>query len=262
MKQLFVKMRGVEQPLHGQWKEGHDQVEVNGLDYSIDTFPFDLPTAGTVFGTLLNYKKEYERLAPKMNEAPYNAPPKAPILYVKPINTLLAHQLPIPLPTGYEEVTVGATIGLVIGRRATRLSKEEALSYVKGYTLVNDVSLPHESVHRPAVKEKARDGFCPIGPWIVAHDESMNPNDWTITVRINGEVKQTIRTNELIRNVETLLEEVTDFMTLSEGDVLLIGVEGDLPVARANDLVTIDCPAIGTLENRVMEEKVIKEVYV
>lgn len=124
-----------------------------------------------------------------------------------------------------------------------------------GYTVANDVSIPHSSVYRPAIKEKARDGFCPIGPWIVENEEIPNPDDLDITVHINGELKQQQTTRNLIRSVDELIAEVTSFMTLYEGDTLLIGVPENPPLARNGDVVKITIAGIGSLENQVVVTK-------
>lgn len=212
---------------------------------------FNPPVSGTVYGTLLNYQGSLAKMGDALNEDPYKAPPKAPILYIKPINTLLGHKGEIPMPSDAEELVIGASIGLVIGKKATKVRAEEALDYVEGYTVVNDVSLPHESVFRPAVKEKARNGFCPIGPWVVEKEAVNDIDDVNIKVYINGELKQQNNTKNLVRTVPVLLQDVTEFMTLSEGDVLMIGVPEDPPIASRNDTVRIEVEGIGVLENTI-----------
>ena len=112
------------------------------------------------------------------------------------------------------------------------MDEENALTYVAGYTIVNDVSVPHDSVYRPAVQHKARDGFCPIGPWIIDRHEVDNPDDLTIRVFINDKLQQENSTSNLIRSVSRLLADVTEFMTLSPGDVLLVGVPEEAPQAE------------------------------
>ena len=87
-----------------------------------------------------------------------------------------------------------------------------------------------------------------------------NPNDLTITVKVNDEVKQTVQTKNLIRNVETIIEDLTDFMTLYAGDVVLVGVDHGAPIVKENDGVTIEIEGVGTLYNRVMKESALKEV--
>ncbi|MGP9043531.1 fumarylacetoacetate hydrolase family protein [Cytobacillus kochii] len=213
------------------------------------------PVSGTVYGTLLNYKGELEALGSAVCESPYQQPPKAPILYIKPVNTINYHQASIPMPKEEDTLQIGAALAVVIGKKASNVSKEEVQNYILGYTIANDVSIPHSSVYRPAIKEKAQDGFCPIGPWIVDRKELANPDDLDITIHINGELKQQQTTRNLIRPVAELIAEVTSFMTLFEGDTLLVGVPENPPLARNGDVVKITIAGIGSLENQVIITK-------
>lgn len=256
MYKVMIKLRGIEQELEGTVeKEG--AVEIQGIEYDIDTLPFDIPISGTLYGTLLNFKGAYEAFKPQMSETPYKNEPKAPVLYIKPKNTFISSGKPIPLPDDEKELEIGAALGIVIGKTAKKVTEENALNYVLGYTVVNDVSIPHNNFHRPAVKEKARDGFCPIGPWITLKEFVQNPNDLAIKVLINGEVVQENSTKNLIRSVEKLIADVTEFMTLYKGDVLLVGVPENAPFAKENDHVRIEIEGVGVLENRIVPERVV-----
>ena len=136
-----------------------------------------------------------------------------------------------------------------------RSKEEEALSFVSGYTIVNDVSVPHDSVYRPAIKQKARDGFCPVGPWIMPKECINNPNSLQIEVFINGQLRQQNNTQHCIRSVTKLLADVTEFMTLRPGDVLLTGVPEKAPLAKAGDVVRIEINGVGVLENKLVQEQ-------
>jgi 5-oxopent-3-ene-1,2,5-tricarboxylate decarboxylase/2-hydroxyhepta-2,4-diene-1,7-dioate isomerase len=209
---------------------------------------------GTVYGTLLNYHGTLAALGDAVNEAPYKAPPKAPVLYIKPVNTVSGHHSPIPVPDGTDQLEVGAALGLVIGKVATRVKEKDALDYVAGFTIVNDVSIPHTSFYRPAISQKSRDGFCPIGPYIVEREAIDNADALTVKVLVNGEVRQENTTANLVRSVARLLEDVTDFMTLHPGDILLVGVPENPPLAKVGDLVRIEIDGIGYLENTLVNE--------
>ncbi|KGX84552.1 fumarylacetoacetate hydrolase family protein [Pontibacillus litoralis] len=209
------------------------------------------PISGTVYGVLLNYQSSLEQMGEALTQDPYKLPPQAPILYIKPKNTFLGHRGEVPMPAEVDELEVGASIGVVIGEKATQLSVEEALDYVEGYTVVNDISIPHESVFRPAIKEKVRNGFCPTGPWIMEKKAVGNIDDKTIQVYVNGELKQQNTTKNLVRSVSQLLSDVTEFMTLYKGDVLLVGVPENCPKVTRNDHIRIEIESIGTLENTV-----------
>jgi len=225
----------------------------NGETFEINKLPLDAPVSGTVYGTLLNYKGALSQMGDALYKAPYNKPPEAPILYIKPSNTIIGYGMSIPLPLDETELEIGAALGIVIGRSATKVSESQAFDFVQGYTIVNDVTIPHESFYRPAVQYKARDGFCPVGPWIV-QKEGINPDSLHIKVFINNELKQENTTSNLIRSVPKLIAEVTEFMTLSKGDVLLAGIPENPPTAKAGDHVRIEIEGIGCLENRIVKE--------
>ena len=203
---------------------------------------------GTVYGTLLNHRDALAALGNAVNEPPYKAAPKAPILYIKPRNTWIDAGQPIVVPAGVDAVEIGATLGLVIGRPACRVSEADALSFVAGYVIVNDVSVPHESYYRPSLRFKARDTFCPIGPF-VARDVVADPDALAVVVAVDGRVVHRASTGGLIRPAARLLAEVSAFITLAPGDVLSVGVAAGAPRACAGQRVRIEINALGALEN-------------
>ena len=256
MKQVKFKLQGVQSFLDGVVKN-EKEIEMSGVSYEIDSLPFDVPVRHTVYGTLLNDRAAYDQFLPHMKEKPYKEPPKHPILYMKPKNTWISTGTPIPLPEGEKELQMGASLGIGMGKTATKVTEQDALDYVLGYTIANDVTIPHDNFHRPAIKEKCRDGFLPIGPWIVSKESLSNPNQLTIQVTVNGKVKGEYTTNHFIRSVEKLIADVTDFMTLYKGDVLLLGFPANPPLAKSHDLVTVTIEGVGTLENRMIPENEI-----
>src|SRR5690606_14450553 len=135
-----------------------------GRAVALAELDWDVPVDGTVYGTLLNYQGALAALADAIHNPPYAEPPKAPILYLKPPNTWIGYGKPIPVPAAAGAVEIGAALGVVIGRTACRVSAADALDHVRGYTIVNDVTLPHTSIYRPPIRQRCRDGFCPIGP--------------------------------------------------------------------------------------------------
>ncbi|MFJ7936037.1 fumarylacetoacetate hydrolase family protein [Sporosarcina sp. NPDC096371] len=217
--------------------------------------PLDIPVTGMVIGTLLNYKGALEKLGDTVQAKPYCSPPTAPVLYLKPANTFNRYGSTIPMPVGVSKLEVGAALGLVIGKQAIAVDEEHALNYVAGYTIVNDVSVPHVSLFRPAVQHRARDGFCPIGPWVIDHQEVPDPDNLVIRVFINDVLRQENTTSNLIRPIRRLLADVTEFMTLRPGDVLLVGVPEAAPLAEVGDHIRIDIAGIGSLENRIVDEQ-------
>jgi 5-oxopent-3-ene-1,2,5-tricarboxylate decarboxylase/2-hydroxyhepta-2,4-diene-1,7-dioate isomerase len=197
------------------------------------------PVSGAVYGTLLNDRAALQALGDAMHAAPYKAPPKAPILYLKPRNTLAGHRARVVVPDNELGVEVGASLGIVIGRTAARVDANRAAGYIAGYTLVGDLSVPHTSVYRPSVRFRARDGFCVVGPAVVAARHVATPDHLGIEVALNGTDTFAANTASAIRNVAQLLADVTDFMTLSAGDVLTLGVPHGSPVAHIGDTATL-----------------------
>ena len=199
---------------------------------------------GTVYGTLMNFRGELEALGDTMNEPPYKAPPKAPVLYVKPANTWTENGGRIPVPARVPEVEIGATVAMVM-KSATEIG---------GFVLMNDVSIPHESFFRPPVKFKCLDGFLGIGDRVRARNEAGDPAVFKLEVRINGELKQTVRLSQLVRPADKLLADVSEFMTLGAGDMLMLGCDVGRPRARVGDRIEISMPALGTLTNTLVAE--------
>ena len=208
----------------------------------------------TLYGVLLNYRGALAALGEAVNKPPYKAPPKAPVLYIKPANTWIGDGAPIPVPSNVEALQMGAALGVVIGRTACRVSAESALDHVAGYTVVNDVSMPHDSYYRPSVRLKCRDGFCPIGATIVERARVPNPDALAVRVFVDGVLRQQNTTANLVRSTRRLIADVTEFMTLAAGDVLLTGVPENAPLARAGQRVAIEIDGVGRLENPLVAE--------
>ena len=112
------------------------------------------PQAGTVYVVVLNDRGSVERMGAALTEAPYKAQPKAPILYIKPANTFATDGAQVSLPGGAEKVEIGATVGVVMGKPASRVAPEDASAFIAGYIVAADLSLPHTSYYRPAIREK------------------------------------------------------------------------------------------------------------
>ena len=200
---------------------------------------FRAPVAGAVYGTLLNDRGTLEAMGEALSQPPYTAPPEAPILYVRPRNTWSGHGARIAIPDAESGVTVGGSLGIVIGRPAVNVGAAEAMDFVAGYTTLGDLCIPHESVYRPAVPLRARDGFCVIGPALVAKRYLANPDAVQIAITINEEPPVTTTTATCVRGVAQLVADVTCFMTLMPGDVLMLGAAHDAPIAHVGDAVQV-----------------------
>ncbi|MBP6277299.1 MAG: fumarylacetoacetate hydrolase family protein [Limnohabitans sp.] len=199
---------------------------------------------GTVYGTLLNFRREWDLWSPRMMQDPHKAAPQAPVLYVKTANTFSPAGQDLLLQDGVSEVDIGATLGLVIGSDGQ----------VVAAALLGDWSVPHASYYRPPVKFRCRDGFLALPPQLTVGQVQ----DWAalqIAVRRNGDVVQTVDLRELMRGLPELLADVGEFMTLQPGDVLMVGTDcladGTRPRAQAGDRVEISAPGFSTVTVQV-----------
>jgi 5-oxopent-3-ene-1,2,5-tricarboxylate decarboxylase/2-hydroxyhepta-2,4-diene-1,7-dioate isomerase len=217
---------------------------------TFDFAPFVL--SGRVYGSLLNHRTALVAVESVAHKPPYNGLPRAPVLFIKPRNTLSVSGTPIEVPAGLQELEVAAMLGLVIGITACRVSEARAHEYIAGYTLVNDVSVPQPNYYRPSVRYKARDGFCPMGPRVAARDSIGVPDALTIRTFIDGSLAQEASMSQLVRPIARLLADVTEFMTLAPGDVLAVGAAAPAPRIRAGQTVSIEGDGLGTLANPVV----------
>jgi 5-oxopent-3-ene-1,2,5-tricarboxylate decarboxylase / 2-hydroxyhepta-2,4-diene-1,7-dioate isomerase len=212
---------------------------------------------GIVYGTLLNDPAALAALGDSVNHAPYKAPPRAPVLYLKPRNTLAASGAAVAVPAEPGELEIGASLGLVLGRTACRVDEARALEHLAGYVIVADLSVPHASFYRPSIRFKARDGSCVIGPHIVSRAAVADPDALAVHVSLDGRIVHTASTAGMLRGAARLLADVTEFMTLRRGDILLLGVAFGAPRARAGQSFAIDIEGLGRLDGRLIGQEAI-----
>ena len=223
-------------------------------DAPLDGAVFDPPVTGTVYGVILNVRSQVEALGEALSAPPYGKPPVAPVLYIKPPNTYAGDGAVLAVPAGTEALEVNATLAVVIGETACRVADSHALDHVLGYAVAIDACIPHANLHRPAIRQRCRDGFLPIGPWVTARDEVADPDALTVTVAVNGQEKIRWSTAELVRPVARLIADISDFMTLFEGDVLLVGLPPNGPQARVGDRVEAQIAGVGKLTCTLAED--------
>ncbi len=206
-----------------------------------------LDGSGMVYGVILNDRPSLERLGAALTAPPYAAPPKAPVLYIKPYNTHAATGATVRIPRGADRLELGATLGLVLGRDASGLAEATALDAVAGLRPVLDVSLPNPVVYRPPVRERCFDGSCPMGP-VVPYGRVGDLAGLTLRTLINGVVVAERGLSDLVRPAARLLADVTDFMTLRAGDTLTLGIALNGPQAGPGDRVALEIDGFDRLE--------------
>jgi 2-keto-4-pentenoate hydratase/2-oxohepta-3-ene-1,7-dioic acid hydratase in catechol pathway len=176
--------------------------------------------------------------------------PEEPLMFLKPATAVIADGMPIERPAGFERVDYEGELGVVIGRRARRVSREEALGYVQGYVCVNDVTVRDlQQKDGQWTRAKGFDTFCPIGPRVVA---GLDPTKLRITTRVNGVIKQDSSTSDLIFDVATLIAFCSRHMTLEEGDVISTGTPSGVGPLQPGDVVEVEIEGIGVLRNPVI----------
>lgn len=222
-----------------------------------DVAPYRL--SGTVYGALLNDPQTLAALGEAVHLPPYKAPPVHPVLALKPRHTLAGDGAAVAVPTGVDALEMGATLAIVIGRTACHVPLQSALDVVAGYTIANDISVPMAGAaghYRPAVRLRARDGFCPIGPTVTPADQVPQPDALRVRVWVDGALVHQASTAGRTRNVAQLITDVSEFMTLQPGDLLLLGATHGAPLARAGQSVAIDIDGLGRLSHHLVAEPV------
>ena len=207
----------------------------------------------TVYAAALNRLETWRALGDALNRDPYKAPPKAPVLHLKPANTWIGPGDPIPCPAGVPALRMGGTVGLVIGRTMSGVGPDAALAHLAGVVVANDVSIPYQSHYRPAIKERCPDGFCPIGP-LVAPGGALDPDGLEVVIEVNGRIVRRADGRGLVRGAAHLLADVSQFITFEPGDILLLGEPHEPPLATPGDRVRLVIAGVGVLENPVARE--------
>ena len=210
--------------------------------------------AGTVYGVVLNDRVERETLAGAFTEPPYKAPPRAPVLYIKSRNTLNISGAPVALAADLAEVEAAATLGLLFGRDAAKCDAASALAHVFAICLALDVSEPQANYYRPAARQRCRDGFLPLGEF-APFDAALLKGE--IVTAIDGKEVHRWNLSRLASDAATLIADISDFMTLSAGDVLLLGLPHDAPHVAEGQRVRVTCEGLSALETRFVREGAI-----
>ncbi|WP_265498041.1 fumarylacetoacetate hydrolase family protein [Providencia rustigianii] len=202
---------------------------------------------GTVFAVALNHQSQLDYWLEAFQQAPYKTPPKTPVWFIKPRNTRINSGDNILHPMG-EEVQSGATLALVIGKDARKVSKQNVMEFIAGFALANEVSLPEDTFYRPAIKSKCRDSFCPIGEMV--NTDLSAPID--IITLVNGKEVDRWSTKDLVRDACDLVAALSDFATLKQGDVILLGTPHQRATIKPGDKVEIQAEGFPSLKNTVV----------
>ena len=186
----------------------------------------------------------------------------APVIFTKATTTVNAPYGKIVIdPAVSTEIDWEAELAVIIGKKGRNIPEAEALSYVFGYTVLNDVTARDiQSKFQQFFKGKSLDGYCPMGPWIVTADEIPDPQQLSLRLRVNGVLKQEANTSDMIYPVGTIISLLSQGMTLEPGDIIATGTPSGVGFARnppeylkAGDVVETEIDGIGLLRNLVVD---------
>jgi len=183
-----------------------------------------------------------------------NRMPDEPLLFLKAPSAVIGNGDVIELPSQSQQVEHEGELGVVIGRRARHIqADEDPLSFVLGYTCVNDVTA--RDLQRKDVqftRAKSFDSFCPVGPVIVT---DLNPLQREVTTRLNGKIKQQGRISDMAFSVPFLIRHIAEIMTLYPGDLIATGTPAGVSRMTHGDVVEVEVEGIGVLRNQVADPK-------
>ena len=196
----------------------------------------------------INYKKHVSEAAALLNRAP-NLPEKADIGY-RANNAIIGHEDPIVIPRdATNKIHYEAELVVVIGKTAKNVPMQNALHYVLGYTIGNDVSeRTWQASDRTLWRAKNTDTFKPMGPWI---ETEANLDEMITTVRLNGRETISFQTNDMIFGVEKYISEISKYITLQPRDVIWMGTDGTSEDMKDGDTCEIEISGVGRLSNPV-----------
>ena len=242
--------------------EGEDVAEVSGSPFesysttssryplaSVKLLPPVIPANFWAAGP--NHRGHIEGMAARRGQEP--SYPTSPSPNQRAVNALIGHEDNIVVPKDSSgAVQPEGQLAVVIGKQAKHVSKEDALGYVFGYTIGNDVSQRvWQQTDRTLWRCKNADTFKPLGPWIVT---DLDPTKFRIIVRHNGEVWEDFSSSEQIWDVATWIHELTRYMTLYPGDLIWMGTQGADGDMVPGDTIEVEISGIGTLRNYVVAE--------
>ncbi|MFM0341847.1 fumarylacetoacetate hydrolase family protein [Paraburkholderia fungorum] len=201
----------------------------------------------------LNYRKHAEEAG--------LAIPEEPVVFLKAITSLCGPNDDTVLPEGALEGDWEVELGFVIGTTARRVAVAEALDYVAGYCLANDVSERHWQIKRNGQwsKGKSFDTFGPVGPWLVTRDEIADPQALALELSVNGEIRQKSNTADMIFPVAEIVSYLSQFMTLLPGDIVITGTPAGVGLGmkppqflKRGDVVTLKIDGLGAQRQRIV----------
>lgn len=225
----------------GQYADG--TVTSDDATYDLDDITLLPPVSPTKIVCVgLNYAKHAEETNSEI--------PDRPLLFLKPPNAVAAPDSNVRLPSGKERIDYEAELAIVIGRQCRDVSASDADEVIEGYTVMNDISnRDDQSIEQNWVRGKAFDNSAPLGPVVATPDEV--PDDASIRLHLNGDLRQDSSRSDFIFKIPELVEEITSYMTLEQGDVISTGTPAGVGPLADGDEVSITIEGIPPLTHTV-----------
>jgi len=220
-----------------KWQRTHLHLDLQNAKF----LPPCLPTKIIAIGR--NYQDHAAELGNEVS--------KEPLIFLKPPSALIGHEDDIVYPPQSQRVDYEGELGVVMGHRASRLKTvEEARFAVFGYTIINDVTARDlQKADIQFTRAKSFDTFCPVGPFI---ETELDPTQVTVETYLNHELRQQASTSTLAFDVDTLIQYISNIMTLEPGDLISTGIPAGVGPMQPGDVVEVKIDPIGTLRNRVI----------
>lgn len=189
-------------------------------------------------------------------------PPSEPVIYLKPRTSLIGPFENIICPKFVRQLDYEGELAFVIGKRCKNVAQEDALSYVAGYIIMNDVSARDiQFIDKQYSRAKGFDTFGPCGPWLTTADEIPDPDNLHLTTRVNGEIRQNSSTKNLVLKVDRIIHRLSKVMTLEPGDIISSGTPSGTALSfsshmnaylRHDDMVEVEIEKLGKIRNAVV----------
>jgi 2,4-diketo-3-deoxy-L-fuconate hydrolase len=187
--------------------------------------------------------------------------PTEPILFFKSTSAICGPYDDVMIPRNSQKTDWEVELAIVIGKKATYVSKEDAFDHIAGYVLHNDISEREFQLERGGqwVKGKSCDTFAPLGPFVATRDEIKNPHDLNLWLKVNGVEFQSSSTSDLIFNIPYLIEDISSYMTLLPGDIISTGTPFGVGLGfkppqylKAGDVMELSVTGLGTSRQNVI----------
>ena len=189
-------------------------------------------------------------------------PPSEPVIYLKPRTSLIGPFENIICPKFVKQLDYEGELAFVIGKRCKNVAQDDALSYVAGYFIMNDVSARDiQFVDKQYSRAKGFDTFGPCGPWLTTVDEIPDPGNLQLVTRVNGEIRQNSSTKNLVLKVDRIIHRLSKVMTLEPGDIISSGTPSGTALSfsshlnvylRHDDIVEVEIEKLGKIRNPVV----------